>query len=375
MSTQHIETLIIGAGQAGLSTGYYLQRMNRPILIIDANERMGDNWRRHYDSLRLYTPAKYSGLPGTGFPAKDRWSYPSRDQVAEFLERYALQWDLPVRMRTRVDRLAPRAGGGYTAFIGDDTITCDNVVVATGTFGRTPNLPDFANRLDPTIRQLHSSEYQRPEQLLSGAVLVVGASHSGTDIAYETAPTHPTVLCGRDCGQIPVRWDSRRIHVALPILVFTWRHIVTRRTPIGRKAMPHIRFHGAPMLRVKRDDLAARGVRRHTARVSGLTDGRPTLSDGTVLDVRNVIWCTGFKQVFDWIELPIFGSDGWPREYRGVCTEAPGLFFCGLSFQYAFSSMVLPGISRDAEYVATKIATRVGQGRRSASPSQRQLSA
>ena len=129
------------------------------------------------------------------------------------------------------------------------------------------------------------------------------------------------------------------------------------------------------MLRVKRDDLAARGVRRHTARVSGLTDGRPTLSDGTVLDVRNVIWCTGFKQVFDWIELPIFGSDGWPREYRGVCTEAPGLFFCGLSFQYAFSSMVLPGISRDAEYVATKIATRVRQGRRSANPSQRQLSA
>ena len=363
MTTQHVETLIIGAGQAGLATGYHLQRMKRPILIVDANERLGDNWRQHYDSLRLYTPAKYSGLPGMAFPAKDRWSYPGRDEVAEFLERYALGWDLPVRMSTRVDRLAPRPGGGYAAFIGDDTVTCDNVVVATGTFGRTPNLPDFATGLDPAIRQLHSSEYRRPEQLQPGAVLVVGASHSGTDIAYETALTHPTILCGRDCGQIPVPWDSRRTRIALPVLVFAWRHIVTRRTPMGRKAMPHIRSHGAPMIRVKRKDLAARGVQRETARISGVTDGRPVLADGTVLDVRNIIWCTGFKQIFDWIEVPIFGPDGWPREYRGVCDEAPGLFFCGLSFQYAFSSMVFPGVGRDAGYVARKIATRMGPQR------------
>ena len=169
MTTQHIETLIIGAGQAGLSTGYHLQRMNRPVSIVDANERIGDNWRRHYDSLRLYTPAKYSGLSGMAFPAKDRWSYPGRDDVAEFLERYAIQWDLPVRMSTRVDRLVARPGGGYSAFIGGDTVTCDNVVVATGTFGRTPNVPAFATELDPGIRQLHSSKYRRPEQLQPGS--------------------------------------------------------------------------------------------------------------------------------------------------------------------------------------------------------------
>ncbi|MGV0740032.1 NAD(P)-binding domain-containing protein [Mycobacterium syngnathidarum] len=363
MTTQHIETLIIGAGQAGLSTGYHLRQMNRPFVIVDANERIGDNWRRHYDSLCLYTPAKYSGLPGTAFSGKDRWRYPTRDEVAEFLERYALEWDLPVRMSTRVDLLTAGPGPGYTAHIGDNILTCDNVVVATGTFGLTPNLPGFASDLDPTIRQLHSSQYRRPQQLQPGPVLVVGASHSGTDIAYETALTHPTILCGRDCGQIPVRWDSRRIRVALPILVFVWRHIVTRRMPIARKAMRHIRSHGAPMLRVKRADLADRGVRRHTIRLSGVADHQPTLSDGTVLDVRNIVWCTGFKQVFDWIELPIFGPDGWPREYRGVCAEAPGLFFCGLSFQYAFSSMVLPGIGRDARYVARKIVRRT-EGRR-----------
>lgn len=358
MTTQHIETLIVGAGQAGLSTGYHLRRLGRPFLIVDRDKRIGDNWRKHYDSLRLYTPAKYTKLPGMEFPAADRWSYPGKEEVADFLERYALHQDLPVRMSTGVDRLTARPGGGYIARIDGDTITCDNVVIATGSFGRTANLPEFAAELDPGITQLHSSEYRRPSQLQDGPALVVGASHSGTDIAYELATTRPTTLCGRDCGQIPLRWDSRRIRFALPVLVFLWRHVVTRRTPIGRKEMHEVRFHGGPMLRVNRADLAERGVRRLTNRVSGVRDGLPELDDGTVLDVRNVIWATGFRQVFDWIEVPVIGDDGWPREYRGVVDEAPGLFFCGLSFQFAFSSMVFPGVGRDAEYVACRIAAR-----------------
>lgn len=361
MSTQHIETLIIGAGQAGLSTGYHLRRLGRPFLIIDRNERIGDNWRRHYDSLRLYTPAKYSGLPGLPFPALGRWEYPTKDEVAGFLERYAVRWNLPVRLRTGVDRLTVRPGGGYLAHIGRDTITSRNVVVATGTFGRTPLIPGFAAELDPGTTQLHSSMYRSPAQLEPGPVLVVGASHSGTDIAYELAKSRPTILCGRDCGQIPLRWDSPGIKVALPILVFLWRHVVTRRTPIGRKAMHEVRRHGGPMLRVKRADLAARGVRRLTVRMTGVRDGRPELADGTVLDVRTVVWATGFRQVYDWLELPVIGADGWPREYRGVADATPGLFFCGLSFQYAYSSMVFPGVGRDAEYVARRIAARAKQ--------------
>ncbi|MFD4459758.1 flavin-containing monooxygenase [Nocardia sp. NPDC058480] len=358
MTTQHIETLIIGAGQAGLSCGFQLRRSGRPVLIVDGNERVGDNWRRQWDTLRLYTPAKYDSLPGLPFPAEDRWSYPGKDEVAEYLETYALQWDLPVRMSTRVDRLTARAGGGYAARVGDDTITCDNVVVATGTFGRTPFVPDFAADLDPGIRQLHSSRYRRPSQLQSGTVLVVGASHSGTDIAYEVAAVQPTILSGRDCGQLPIRLESRATRFVMPVLVFLARHVITRRTPIGRQAMREIRFHGGPMLRVKRADLAARQVRRETSRVTGVVDGLPVLADGTVLDVRNIVWCTGFEQVFDWIQVPVIGEDGWPREYRGVVDEAPGLFFCGLSFQYAFSSMLWPGVGRDAQYVARRIAAR-----------------
>ncbi len=362
MTTQHIETLIIGAGQAGLSTGYHLQRLGRTFLIVDANERVGDNWRQQWDTLRLYTPAKYDGLPGLPFPAPD-WHFPQKDEVAAYLELYALEHDLPIRMSTKVDRLRENPSGGYLANLGSDTISCDNVVIATGTFGRTPYVPDVASELDPSIRQLHSSEYRRPEQLQPGPVLVVGASHSGLDVAFEVAQTHETTLSGRDCGQIPVRVDSPKARLLLPLMVFAFRHVLTRRTPMGRKEMDEVRFHGGPSLRVRREDLEARGVRRLTARVTDARDGLPVLDDGTVVQATNVVWCTGFKQVFDWIELPVFGPDGWPREYRGVVEEAPGLFFCGLSFQFAFSSMVFPGVGRDAGFVARKIAARAGDRR------------
>ena len=357
MTTQHIETLIIGAGQAGLSTGYHLQQLGRPFLIVDGHERIGDNWRHQWDTLKLYSPAKYDGLPGLPFPAPP-WSFPGKEQVADYLESYALHSDLPVRMSTRVQRLEPRAGGGFTASLGEDTITCDNVVVATGTFGRTPNVPDFARDLDPSIVQLHSSEYRRPDQLATGRVLVVGASHSGCDIAYEAAEHRPTTLAGRDCGQIPIRWGSRALRYTFPVIAFAWRHVLTRRTPIGRKEMAEIRHHGGPMLRVKREDLQRRGVERVTNRVTGVSEGLPVLDDGSFVDASTVVWCTGFRQVFEWIDVPIFGEDGYPREYRGVVDEVPGLFFCGLSFQYAFSSMVFLGVGRDAEYLARRIDAR-----------------
>jgi putative flavoprotein involved in K+ transport len=363
MNTQHIETVIVGAGQAGLSTAYHLTRRGRPCLILDSYARVGDNWRQQWDTLRLYTPAKYDGLPGMPFPG-DRWEFPQKDQVGDYLESYAARFELPVRTSTQVDRLEAGPGTGYTLTLGDETITCDNVVVATGTFGRTPNIPAFATELSPAILQLHSSAYRRPEQLQSGGVLVVGASHSGGDIAYEVAAVRPTILCGPDRGQIPLRIEARGTRVVLPIILFLARHVLTRRTPIGRKMMDEVRFHGAPFLRVKRADLAARGVERIEARVTGVSSGRPMLDDGRILDVTNVIWCTGFRQTFDWIRLPVFGEDGWPTEMRGVVDGAPGLFFCGLSFQYAFSSMVLPGIGRDAEYVARRIANRVHLSKR-----------
>ena len=357
MDVQYIETLIVGAGQAGLSTGYHLKRRGRPFLIVDANGRVGDNWRHQWDTLRLYTQAKYDRLPGLPFPAP-RWHCPQKDEVGDYLERYALHFDLPVRTSTRVTRLEMRPDGGYLATVDEERISCDNVVVASGTFGRTPNVPGFAAKLDASTHQLHSSQYRRPAQLQPGPVLVVGASHSGLDIAYELAETRPTILCGPSRGTIPFRPESRRAHLLMPLVVFAFQHVLTRRTPMGRKGMHDVRLHGGPAFRIKQADLDRRGVVRNQARMTGVSNGRSQLEDGTVLDVANVVWCTGFKQVFDWIRLPILDEHGWPVEYRGVVESAPGLYFCGLSFQYAFSSMVFPGVSRDADYVARQIVAR-----------------
>ena len=360
-----IETVVIGAGQAGLATGYHLRRRGRPFVVVDAGARVGDGWRRQWDTLRLYSPAQYDGLPGLPFPAP-RWTYPGKDQVADYLEEYARHFDLPVRLRTRVTSVG-RDGDRYLVTTDRGTIRCENVVVATGTFGRTPHVPAIARELDPAILQLHSSEYRRPGQLGDGPVLVVGASHSGSDIAYEAAATRPTILAGRDCGEIPPRLDSRAMHAIFPVLLFAWRHVVTRRTPLGRRQMNHLRAHGGPMLRVKRADLAERGVERVTSRVEEVRGGLPVVG-GVPRDVATVVWATGFRQVFDWLHVPVIGPDGYPRELRGVVDEAPGLYFVGLSFQSSFSSMLLAGVGRDAGHVVDHLAGRARHRRREGLP-------
>jgi putative flavoprotein involved in K+ transport len=352
---ERVETLIVGAGQAGLAVGHHLAKRGRSFLILDANGRVGDNWRRHYDSLRRYSPARLDRLPGMPFPAP-AWSFPTKDEMADYLERYAARFELPVRTGARVDRISQN-GHGYVVDCGERRLEADNVVVATGTFGR-PFTPPFAGELGPGIVQLHSSEYKNPSQLADGHVLVVGAAHSGADVAMDVAPTHRTILWRRDTGQFPGDIESRPGRPVWLAWSLITRRVLTLRTPIGRRMRPEVRGHGEPLLRFKRADLDAAGVHRTTARTAGASDGKPRLDDGTVVDVANVVWCTGFRQDFGWIEPPVTGEDGWPVEERGVVHSAPGLYFAGLAFQSAFSSMLVLGAGRDAKHVARHIAAR-----------------
>ncbi len=347
--TESVDTVVIGAGQAGLSTGYHLARNGRRFVILDANPRLGNNWRCHWDSLRLYSPAARDCLPGMTFPAAPD-SFPGKDQVADYLETYAETFDLPVRTSALVHRIS-RSDDGFLVECGTARFVARNVVVATGTFGRAPAVPDFAHELDPSILQLHSSEYRNPQQLQDGPVLVVGASHSGCDIAFEVAGSHQTLLCGRDTGQIPVPLETRRMRMLFPVLWFVWGHVMSLRTPIGRKLRQHERLHGAPALRVKRKDLAAVGVERVIDRMTGVRGGRAVLGDDRVVDAANIIWCTGFHQDYSWIDLPVVGDDGWPLEQRGVVADAPGLYFTGLAFQSSFRSMLVGGAGADAKFV------------------------
>ena len=193
-------------------------------------------------------------------------------------------------------------------------------------------------------------------------MLVVGCSHSGADIALEVARSHPTVLSGKSHGELPFDIEGRPARLGLPVWWILVNHVLTMNTPIGRRLRPEIRSGGAPLLRVKQAHLRAAGVERTDARVAGVRDGRPELDDGRVLDVANVVWCTGFGKDVSWIEIPVTGADGWPEQTRGVVESSPGLYFVGLPFLHAFASMLVGGVGRDAQGVAEHIAARLRAG-------------
>jgi putative flavoprotein involved in K+ transport len=289
----------------------------------------------------------------TTFPAP-AWSYPTARETADYLEAYAARFELPVRTGSRVRRLS-KDGNRYVVDCGDQRLEADSVVVATGFYG-TPVVPEFARELDPRILQLHSSEYREPSQLRPGDVLLVGAGNSGADIAIDVSPTHRTWLSGPDKGQIPFHIEHPLRRVILPILWFVASHVLTVKTPLGRKVRPHVLGHGAPRIRVKTDDLVAADVEQ-VPRTTGALDGLPMLEDGRVLDVANVIWCTGFRQDFAWIDLPVFDGGGSPVQERGV-TAAPGLYFVGLDFLYSFASENVGGVRRDAKHISKQIGSR-----------------
>jgi putative flavoprotein involved in K+ transport len=285
--------------------------------------------------------------------------------VADYFEAYAAKFELPIETGVKVRRLAAD-DGLFRVETEGRTYRAKNVVVATGTW-QQPKTPEFAGELDPSIRQLHSHEYRNPSQLQPGRTLVVGAAHSGADIALEVANAgFDTVLAGPYRGEAPIDIESRLARVVLPLLWFAANHVLTERTPIGRKAQPHIRNGGGPLLRVKSAHLEAAGVEHVDDKVVGVEGGRPALADGRVLDVANVVWCTGFGKDMSWIDFLEPGEDGWPVQARGAVDGWPGLYFVGLPFLYAFSSMLVGGAGRDGDHVAKQIA-RSPAGRGAAS--------
>lgn len=355
--SEFVETVIIGGGQAGLATGHHLTERGRDCVILEADERIGEQWRRRWPSLRLYSAARLDGLPGMRFPAAAS-AFPTAAEMADYLVAYAARFELPVRCGVTVDGLT-RSGGRYVVSVGTRRYEADNVVLAIGAYHH-PRVPDFAAELDPSILQLHSSDYRGPEQLRAGPVLVVGAAHSGADIAREVAAEHETVLSGPSTGQLPFRCDGPLArHLLPPVMRVLATRVLTVRTPIGRKARTRVRSGGGPLLRHRAPELRAAGVERVHERTTGAVDGRPVLAGGRVVDAANVIWCTGFRHDYGWIDIPLpTGEDGYPEQRRGAVDGCPGLFFVGMKFQDSFSSMLILGAGRDSARVAAQIADR-----------------
>jgi putative flavoprotein involved in K+ transport len=352
---QH-ETIIVGGGQAGLAMGHHLSRLGLPFVILDASDRIGDSWRARWQSMRLFTPARRDGLPGRPFPAH-KHSFPTRDDMAEYLEDYARHFELPVRTGVRVDALGRADDGRFLIAAGEQRYAAEQVVIATGPFQRA-HVPAFARELDPRITHMHSSAYRAPDELPNGGVLVVGAGNSGADIALELAADRHVFVSGELGPEIPFDIEGLAGRLVFPVLWQIWSHVLTFGSPIGRRALPKIRAGMEPRIRVKTKALAAAGVEfvPHTA---GVRDGQPLLDDGRVLDVATVIWATGYRPALDWIDLPVIGEDGEiETDHHGAVSAYPGLYRVGRPFLYAFNSHTVGGVGRDAKRIARRIASR-----------------
>lgn len=353
MDTTEPDTVVIGAGAAGLHTARLLADHGTAHLVIDAGARVGDVWRGRYRSLRLFTPRRWAELPGIPLGI-GYFAYPTGVQFADYLERCAAAIGSPLRLSTRVSRLSLDPDGRLRlALSTGDELVAARVVVAAGAH-RVPLVPPFAGELDPAIRTVHSLAYQGPEDFSPGPVLVVGAGNSGTDIALEAAAAgHETTLAGRHPGQVPGRIDTPIGNLIAGVFVRRLRGL-TLDTERGRRFAAAHRGHGVNLVRNHLSDLDRAGVRR-VARVTGVADGRPVV-DGERMDAATIVWCTGSRPDLSFIDIPTaFGAGRWPAHERGIATDVPGLAFMGLPFQYSVASPTLMGMGRDAEHVVARL--------------------
>ena len=345
---ERFETVVIGGGQAGLAVGHYLVSDDADFVILDGASRLGDSWRRRWDSLRLFTPAAYSGLPGMPFPAPPT-HLPDKDEVADYLTRYAERFDLPVRLDTRV-RSLEHDGVRFVVHAGDRVYESDQVVVATGPFQR-PKVPAISRQLAPEIHQVHSSDYHNPFDLPDGPVLVVGAGNSGAQIALELARSRKVWVAGRSPGYLPRRLLGRDL--------FDWVWPVMNRATLDSALGQRMRKraqHGDQRIGIPERALGAAGIDR-VGRLVDERGGLPVCGD-TVIEPSAVVWCTGFEPDYRWIQLPVLNASGTPSHRRGISSAVDGLYFAGLRFQYRLSSSLVGGVGEDAAFVAAQIGRR-----------------
>ncbi|KAA0549848.1 SidA/IucD/PvdA family monooxygenase [Bacillus sp. BGMRC 2118] len=345
------DVVIIGAGQAGLSIGYYLKKAEVSFLLLDKSTEIGASWRSRYDSLKLFTPRSYSTLPGLQLTGNEN-SYPNKDEIADYLVTYANTYTLPVQLNTVVEELTQLSDGSFTILTNNGTYLTKQVVVATGPF-QAPHIPSTAANLSQEVLQLHSSEYQNSNQLIDGDVLVVGGGNSGAQIAVELSKErrvflsvgHKMVFLPQDIGNKSIfsYFDKLGIYRASTDS-FIGKWIRSKPDPIFGYELKGCLQNGKVIQKP-----------RTTAIYNDNTIG---FEDGSTLSVKNVIWSTGFRSDYSWMKMKnmknILNSTGNPIHTRGV-SNVKGLYFLGLPWQSSRGSALLQGVGADAEYILNQI--------------------
>ena len=352
------DVVVVGAGQAGLAMGYFLKWQRRQFLITEAGS-IASAWRERWESLTLFTPRRYSGLPGLPFPGAPD-GYPTRDEVVAYLEEYAERFELPVEEHAPVRSLTAE-DGRFVLDVDGKAITADQVVVATGPF-QTPYVPDVAERLAPEVFQTHATGYRKPADIPGGTVLVVGGGNTGFQIAKELSSTHEVVLAvGSRQKPLPQRllrrdlfwWLTKSRLFNATVESRLGRRLKTRETLIGSSPRELRRRYGVEL----------------KPRVVDANGRRVRFEDGSELEVDAVLWATGYRQDYSWIQLPVFDQDRRLRHRRGI-TDVPGLYFLGLTWQHTRGSALIGWVKDDAEFIAEQIAAPTRRQREHAATTQ-----
>ena len=348
-SGEHLEVAVVGGGQAGLAMGYYLRGQGLRFAIFERGDSTAPAWRERWDSLTLFTPRRYSALPGLPFPG-DPDGYPTRDEVIAYLERYAETFELPIKLNSEARRLS-HEGGRFVLEVGGRTVTADQVVVATGPF-QTPFVPKLAQDLDPGVWQVHSTGYRQPGDVPEGAVLVVGGGNTGFQIAKELSATHKVQLSvGSKQKPLPQRiagrdlfwWLTKTRLLSTTVESRLGSKLRARDTLIGSSPRELKRRYGVE-LKPRALDAAGRTVR---------------FEDESELEVDALIWATGYRPDLSWIDPPILDSNGRLRHRRGV-TDVPGLYFLGLTWQWTRGSALIGWVKDDAAFLTERLAAPNG---------------
>ncbi len=344
-----VDVVVVGAGQAGLGVGFWLARSDLSFVILDAAAHLGASWGQRWDSLTLFTPRRFSSLPGLRFPSGPG-RYPTKSEVAGYLRRYAARFDLPVQLDRRVERVA-RAGEGFDVETAEERIRTRHVVVATGPF-RGPYVPPAAAGLSPQIRQLHSASYRTPADVDRADVLVVGGGNSAAQLATELAGTRRVTVASPG----PLWFLPQRI---IGVDLYWWLSLTgVLNAPAEGRVSRYVRSRGDAIIGRDLADLVACGRVRHVPhRVVGAQNDAFELEDGTRVTASAVLWCTGFRPDYSWLRIPgALSHDGVPVHSAGA-SPVPGLHWMGLPWQTRLNSSIIDGVDRDARATVARMSS------------------
>lgn len=346
-----LDFVIIGGAQAGLSMVYHLKKMEKSFIVVDGEEEIGASWLNRWDSLRLFTPTEYNHLPGLKFNAP-KGHYPSKYEVSNYFKSYVKKFDIPVQLNTLITSIK-KSVKGFHALYNEGEIVAKNVIVATGPF-HIPYTPPCHTKLSEEVFQMHSNYYKNSEQLQEGDVLVVGGGDSGyqildelskdkkSNIVYFSGDTKVKTLPQQFLGKTLWWWFT--LIGFLKFNKYSW---------IGKKISTSLQ----PVIGTDVKEILSRENVVTVGRTKDVLDNEVVFENKKVTSIKNIIWATGYRPNFKWIEGLELDADNYPKNYRGV-SNIEGLYFIGLPWMYTRGSATLGGVVKDASYLADVISKK-----------------